>query len=39
LTVPAGTTWWGGRMGVVMGGYRCHADMLLLESIAFTINH
>lgn len=33
LTVPAGTTWWSGRMEVVMGGYRCHADILLFEGM------
>jgi len=31
LLVPAGQTLWIGRMDLVQGGYRCHADVFLLQ--------
>ena len=36
LNVPAGMTWWMGRMEVVMGNNRCHADIWLLQGFAPT---
>lgn len=34
LSVPAGSTWWAGRMEISMGNKRCHADIWLLQGFA-----
>ncbi len=33
LTVPAGNVMWVGRMEVMQGGYRCHADLFLCQGV------
>jgi len=38
LTVPAGVTLWAGRMELTQGGYRCHADIYLLQGVPFWMN-
>ncbi len=35
LSVPAGNVLWVGRMEVTQGGYRCHADVFLVQGIPF----